>query len=51
MELDDYLRDLALVYRQLAATTREPDVRDEYLELALVCDEVANDAEARMTPG
>jgi rubrerythrin len=51
MELDDYLRDLARFYRQLAATAQGPDVRDEYLDLASVCEEVANDVEEHMTPG
>lgn len=51
MELDDYLRDLAIVYRQLAATATGPEVRDEYLDLALVCEEVANEVEDQLTPG
>ena len=51
MELDDYLRDLAIVYRQLAAIVPGPELRDEYLDLALVCEEVANDFEDQLTPG
>ncbi len=51
MDLDDYLRDLALVYRQLAASAQGPDVRDDYLDLARVCEEVANEVEERMTSG
>lgn len=51
MNLDDYLRHMADVYRQLSATVAEPEVRDEYLELAAVCEEVANDVEEQTTPG
>lgn len=51
MELNDYLRDLAGVYRQLAAKAQGPDSQDDYLDLARVCDEVADELEDHMTAG
>jgi len=51
MELDDYLRDLAVAYRQLAAIALGPKLRDEYLDLAQACEEIANEVEDQLTPG
>lgn len=51
MEYDDYLRDQAVKYRQLASTAEDSFVKKELLELAAVCEEVANGIEDRMTAG
>jgi hypothetical protein len=51
MDYDDYLRDQATDYRQLAEVALDPFVRAELLELADVCEEVANTVEDRMTAG
>jgi len=53
MTLDwpDYLRDQAVKYRQLAEQTDEPLIKNEMLELASVCEEVANNIEDHLTGG
>jgi len=51
MEWDDYFRQQAATYRQLAETTEDAFVKQELLELAAVCDEVANNIEDRLTGG
>jgi len=51
MNFDDYLRDEARKYRQLADQAEDPLIKRELLELAAVCDEVANNIEDRMTAG
>jgi hypothetical protein len=51
MDLDDYLRDEAVKYRKLAAETVNELIKRELLELADVCEEVANKIEDRMTAG
>ena len=51
MELADYLRDQAATYRQLAGQTDDPVVKNETLELASMCDEVANNIEDHLTGG
>jgi hypothetical protein len=51
MNYDDYLRDEAAKYRKLAAQAVDPLVKKELLELAAICDEVANNIEDRMTAG
>jgi hypothetical protein len=51
MDLDDYLRDEAVKYRKLAAETVNELIKRELLELAEVCEEVANKIEDRMTAG
>jgi hypothetical protein len=51
MDLDDYLRDEAVKYRKLAAETVNELVKRELLELADVCEEVADKIEDRMTAG
>ena len=51
MEFDDYLRDQAVKYRELAGKADDPYVREEFLDLAKVCDEVANNIEDRLTGG
>jgi hypothetical protein len=39
MELSDYLRDQAVMYRKLAEQADDPVVKNEMLELASVCEE------------
>jgi hypothetical protein len=51
MNFDDYLRDEARKYRQLAEQAQDPLIKQELLELAAICDEVANSIEERMTAG
>jgi hypothetical protein len=51
MELADYLRDQAVMYRQLAERSDDPVVKNEMLELASVCEEVANNIEDHLTGG
>jgi len=51
MEWDDYLRQQATMYRQLAEKAEDPVVKQELLELADVCEEVANDIEDHLTSG
>jgi hypothetical protein len=51
MEWADYLRDEAVRYRQLAEQTDDPVIKSEMLELAAVCEEVANNIEDRLTGG
>src|SRR5262249_45506072 len=51
MDWPDYLRDEAAKYRQLAEQTDDPVVKNEMLELASVCDEVANNIEDHLTGG
>jgi len=41
----------ATMYRQLAEKAEEPVVKQELLELADVCEEVANNIEDRLTSG
>jgi hypothetical protein len=42
MDWDDYLRHEALIYRQLAEETENGLGKQEFLDLAAVCEEVAN---------
>ena len=51
MDWADYLRDEAAKYRQLAEQTDDPVIKNEMLELASVCEEVANNIEDRLTGG
>jgi hypothetical protein len=51
MELADYLRDQAVMYRQLAERADDPVVKNEMLELASICEEVANNVEDHLTGG
>jgi hypothetical protein len=47
----DYLRDQADKYRQLAERADNPAVKNEMLELAAVCEDVAGNIEDRLTGG
>lgn len=51
MDWADYLRDEAAKYRQLAEQTDDPLIKNEMLELASVCEEVANNIEDHLTGG
>jgi hypothetical protein len=51
MDWDDYLRHEAVVYRQLAEETENSFGKQELLDLAAVCEEVANSIEDRLTGG
>jgi hypothetical protein len=51
MDWGDYLRDEAAKYRQLAETAEDPLVKQELLDLAAICEDVANHIEDRLTGG
>ncbi len=51
MDFDDYLRDQATMYRELAGKAEDPAVREEMLDLAAVCEEVADHIEDLRTGG
>ena len=51
MDWDDYLRDQAAHYRQLAESAEDPLIKQEHLELAAICEEVANHIEDRLPGG
>ncbi len=42
MNYDDYLREEAAKHRKLAEEAADPLIKQELLELAAVCEEVAN---------
>jgi hypothetical protein len=49
--IEDYLRDQAAKYRELAEKAADDFVKKELIELASVCEEVANDIEDRLASG
>ena len=51
MDWDDYLRQQAAMYRQLAEKTEDTLAKQELVDLAAVCEEVANNIEDRRTGG
>ena len=51
MDWDDFLRHEAVMYRQLAEKTENVFGKHELLDLAAVCEEVANTIEDRLTGG
>jgi hypothetical protein len=51
MDWADYLRDEAAKFRQLAETAEDSSIKQELLDLAAVCEEVANNIEDRMPGG
>jgi hypothetical protein len=51
MDWPDRLRGHAATYRKLAEQTDDPIIKTELLELASVCDEVANNIEDHLTGG
>ena len=51
MDYDDYLREEAAKYRRLAEQAKDDFIKKELLELAVICEEVANTIEDRLTGG
>jgi hypothetical protein len=51
MDWPDYLRDQAEGYRYQAQTAGDSLLRDEFLDLAATCEEVANEIEDRLPAG
>jgi hypothetical protein len=51
VDWDDYFRQEAASYRQLAEKTDDAFTNQELLDLAAVCEEVANDIEDRRVSG
>jgi len=51
MEYDQYLREQAVEYRQQSEITQDPSAKQELLELAAVCERVANRIEDRLPGG
>ena len=47
----DYLRDQATKYRELAEKAEDSLIKKEFLELAVICDEVANKIDDRRASG
>ena len=51
MHYSDYLREQAATYRQPAETAEDAVAKQELLELAAVCEEVANEIDDQRTSG
>jgi hypothetical protein len=51
MHYSDYLREQATKYRQLAEGAEDAAAKQEFLELAAVCEEVANEMDDRRASG
>jgi hypothetical protein len=51
MDWDEYFRQQAATYRKLAEKTEDAFIKQELLDLAVVCEDVANDLEDRHTSG
>ena len=47
----DHLREQAAKYRNLAEKAEDPSVKQEFLELAGICEEVANEIDDRRASG
>jgi hypothetical protein len=47
----DYLREQAAKYRELAEKAEEALIKQEFLELADICEEVANNIDDRRASG
>ncbi len=50
-DYSDYLREEAAKYRELAEKAEDAFVKKEFLELADICEEVANDMDDRRVSG
>jgi hypothetical protein len=48
---EDYFRQQAAMYRELAQKTEDTFIKQELLDLAAVCEEVANNIEDRRPSG
>jgi hypothetical protein len=51
MDWDDYFLEQAAQYRQLAEKTEDALIKQELLDLAAVCEEVAHNISDRQTGG
>ena len=51
MHNSDYLREQAATYRELAEKADDPLIKKEFLELAAVCEEVADRIDDRRASG
>jgi hypothetical protein len=51
LHYSDYLRDQAVEYRKLAESSDDPAVKQEFAELAAICDEAANRIDDRRASG
>jgi hypothetical protein len=51
MHYSDYLREQATKYRQLAEAAEDAVAKQEFLELAAVCEEVTNEIDDRRASG
>ncbi len=51
MDWDEYFRQQATMYRQLAEKAEDAFIKKELLDLAAVCEEVANNIEDRGLSG
>ena len=51
MDWDEYFRQQAAMYRHLAENAEDAFIKKELLDLAAVCEEVANNIEDRATGG
>jgi hypothetical protein len=51
MFFSDYLREQAEKYRKLAETAKDRSTKMEFIELAEVCEKVANEEDDRQTAG
>ena len=49
--IEDYLREQATKYRELAAKANDELVKKELIELASICEVAAYDIEDRLTSG
>ena len=51
MLFSEYLREQPEKYRKWAEATEDPAAKKEFLELATVCEKVANEDDDRQTAG
>ena len=51
MHNSDYVREQAAKYLELAEKTEDPFIKHELLDLAAVCEEVANNIDDRRASG
>ena len=51
LHYSDYLREQAAKYGQLAETAEDASRKQEFLELAAACEEVANEVDDRRASG
>jgi hypothetical protein len=51
MDWDDYFRQQAVMYRQLAEQAEDAFIKEELLDVAAVCEDVANNIQDRLASG